>query len=172
MRLTTRVFAGFVLIASAIVLGAALASEYWGGLAPCELCLLQRWPWAAAIVVSLVVLFVGERARLDGVALLFAIVFAVSIAFAFYHVGVEQHWFAGPTACTASGATPTSLEALKAQLLATQPVRCDEPAWTFSGVSLAGWNLVASLIMLGCCIAALLHARGIRRHAGAERGLA
>ncbi|MBV9017718.1 MAG: disulfide bond formation protein B, partial [Alphaproteobacteria bacterium] len=42
MGLTTRVFAGFVLIASAIVLGTALLSEYWGGLAPCELCLLQR----------------------------------------------------------------------------------------------------------------------------------
>jgi disulfide bond formation protein DsbB len=172
MRLTTRVFAGFVLIASAIVLGAALASEYWGGLAPCELCLLQRWPWAAAIVVSLVVLFVGERARLDWIALLFAIVFAVSIVFAFYHVGVEQHWFAGPAACTAVPGGATTLEQMKQQILGTAPVLCDRPAWTLFRVSLAGWNLLASLIMLGCCLAALLHARSARRHAGAERGLA
>src|SRR5260370_1273103 len=49
MTLTTRAFAGFVLTASAAVLGTALLSQYWGGLRPGELCLLQRWPWMAAI---------------------------------------------------------------------------------------------------------------------------
>jgi len=88
MSLTTRVFAGFVLIASTVVLGTALLSEYWGGLAPCELCLVQRWPWAAAIMISLIVLLVGERAPLSWVALMFAIVFAISVVLAFYHVGV------------------------------------------------------------------------------------
>src|SRR4030081_1823138 len=103
MNLTSRVFAGFVLIASAIVLGTALASEYWGGLAPCELCLLQRWPWEAAFAISLVGLIAGSRAALPWVALALAIVFALGVTFASYHVGVEQHWFAGPSACTASG---------------------------------------------------------------------
>jgi disulfide bond formation protein DsbB len=173
MRLTTRVFAGFVLIASAVVLGAALASQYWGGLAPCELCLLQRWPWAAAIVISLVVLFVGERARLDWIAPLFAIVFAVSIAFAFYHVGVEQHWFAGPAACTAPSGGAMTLEQMKQQILGTAPVLCDRPAWTLFGVSLAGFNLLASLIMLGCCIVAWLYARSMLwRRPRAEREIA
>src|SRR5256885_2099758 len=68
MSLSTRAFAGFVLIASAIVLGTALLSQYWGGLVPCELCLLQRWPWAAAVVISLVLVLVGGRARLHWVA--------------------------------------------------------------------------------------------------------
>src|SRR5665213_1706683 len=52
MALTTRQFAGAVLVASAAVLGAALLSQYWGGLAPCELCLLQRWPWWVAIAIA------------------------------------------------------------------------------------------------------------------------
>ena len=73
MNITTRAFAGFVLIASAIVLGTTLASEYWGGLAPCELCLVQRWPWAAAITISVIVLLVGEHARLEWVALVLAL---------------------------------------------------------------------------------------------------
>src|SRR5204863_9252218 len=108
MSLSTRAFAGFVLIASALVLGTALLSQYWGGLVPCELCLLQRWPWAAAIVISLVLVLVGERARLDWVALLPGPVFATSVAFAFYHVCVEQHSFTGARACSAaSGAAPT-----------------------------------------------------------------
>jgi disulfide bond formation protein DsbB len=171
MNLTSRVFAGFVLVASAIVLGTALASEYWGGLAPCELCLLQRWPWAAAITVSVIVLLVGEHARLDWVAVVFAIVFAISVVLAFYHVGVEQHWFAGPTACTAPAGGAMTLEEMKQQILGTAPVLCDRPAWTLFGVSMAGWNLLASLIMAGCCIAALRHARDAWRRRRAEREL-
>ena len=161
MTLTTRIFAGFVLMASAVVLGTALLSEYWGGLAPCELCLMQRWPWAAAIVISLVVVLVGERAGLAWVALLLGLVFAIGVLFAFYHVGVEQHWFAGPTACTATEGGAMTLEQMKQQILGTAPVLCDRPAWTLFGVSLAGWNLLASLVMTGCCIAALLYARGL-----------
>src|SRR5947199_10134395 len=107
MVLTTRTFAGLILIASASVLGAALLSQYWGGLAPCELCLLQRWPWMAAITISLIALLAAGRPALPWLALALAAVFAVSIVFAFYHVGVEQKWFAGPTDCTArsTGAT-------------------------------------------------------------------
>src|SRR4051795_5739938 len=99
---STRAFAGFVLAASAIVLGAALTSQYWGGLVPCELCVLQRWPWAAAITISIVALFAGHRPALRWVALVLGLVFLVSVGLAFYHVGVEQHWFAGPSACTPS----------------------------------------------------------------------
>ena len=172
MTLTTRMFAGFVLMASAVVLGTALLSEYWGGLAPCELCLMQRWPWAAAIVISLVVVLVGERAGLAWVALLLGLVFAIGVVFAFYHVGVEQHWFAGPTACTASEGGAMTLEQMKQQILGTAPVLCDRPAWTLFGVSLAGWNLLASLIMTGSCIAALLQARGFSARRDIRRGTA
>ena len=172
MTLTTRVFAGFVLVASAIVLGTALLSQYWGGLAPCELCLLQRWPWAVAIVISLIVVLVGERAGLAWVALLLGLVFAIGVVFAFYHVGVEQHWFAGPTACTASETSAMTLEQMKQQILGTAPVLCDRPAWTLFGVSLAGWNLLASLLMTGCCVATLLQARGFLARRDIERGTA
>jgi disulfide bond formation protein DsbB len=98
MKLTTRAFAGFVLAASAIVLGIALLSQYWGGLAPCELCLMQRWPWGIAITISLVAVLVGARPALPWVAMVLAVVFAAGVVFAFYHVGVEQKWFAGPSA--------------------------------------------------------------------------
>jgi disulfide bond formation protein DsbB len=56
---------------------------------------------------------------------------------------------------------------MKQQILGTAPVLCDRPAWILFGVSLAGWNLLASLIMTGCCVGALLHARGAWRHARA-----
>jgi disulfide bond formation protein DsbB len=64
------------------------------------------------------------------------------------------------------------VEQLKAQLLHQQPVRCDEPAWTLWGVSMAGWNLLASLIMTGCCLAAFMQLRGPSHRAGIRRGMA
>ncbi len=150
--LDARGFAGLVLIVSAGVLGTALLSQYWGGLAPCELCLLQRWPWEAAIALALVALVAASRPALPWVALLLALIYAAGAALAFYHVGVEQHWFQGPSACTASSAGAATLEELKRQIFATQPVLCDQVQWSLFGVSLAGWNLVASLAMAALCI--------------------
>jgi disulfide bond formation protein DsbB len=159
MMLSSRVFAGFVLAASAVVLGAALLSQYWGGLAPCELCLLQRWPWAAAIALALAALILGSPPALRWMAPGLAIVFMLGAGIAFYHVGVEQHWFAGPSACTAGSGGAMTLEEMKRQILGTQPVLCDRVQWALWGVSLAGWNLVASLAMAAICFAVGLHGR-------------
>lgn len=148
---TTRSFAGFVLTASAAVLGAALLSQYWGGLAPCELCILQRWPWMAAITIALVALLAGGRPALPWVAVLLALVFAAGIVFAAYHVAVEQHWVAGPSGCSARAGGATTLEEMRRQILAAQVVRCDEVAWSLFGLSMAGWNLLASLLMAALC---------------------
>jgi disulfide bond formation protein DsbB len=167
-----RGFTAFVLAASAVVLGAALLSEHWGGLAPCELCLLQRWPWGVAIVISFVATMVGSRAAVSWVALLLAVVFAVGSALAFFHVGVERHWFAGPAACSGAATAADTVEALKAQILRQQPVRCDEVPWSFWGVSLAGWNLLASLIMTGCCVTAFRRSRTYLERPGLRRGTA
>jgi len=155
IALTTRSFAAMVLAASVAVLGGALVSQYWGGLAPCELCLLQRWPWRVAIVLAAFACLAGDRVPLTITALVFVLVFFVSAGLGFYHVGVEQHWFAGPTACTASaGITATTIEDLRRQLLAAQPVMCDQVQWSLYGISLAGWNFIASLVMAAFCAAA------------------
>ncbi|MGH7062574.1 MAG: disulfide bond formation protein B [Stellaceae bacterium] len=163
MQRVERGFPVFILVASVVVLGAALLSQYWGGLAPCELCLKERWAWTAAIVVSFVAVTTTGRSALPRVAWLLVAVFAAGSALAFYHVGVEHHWFAGPSACTAPAGAATTVEALKAQILHQQPVRCDEPAWSLWGISLAGWNLIASLIMTAVCLAFLRRLRGSRR---------
>jgi len=172
MRADPRRFPLFVLAASAAVLGSAVISQYWGGLAPCELCLLQRWPWAVAIIISLIAILVGSRAPASWLALLLATVFAVGSALAFYHVGVEKHWFAGPNACTGAATAADTVEALKARILGQMPVRCDEPAWSLWGISLAGWNLLASLVVGSGCLAVFWRLRRPRRQAGMRRGIA
>ena len=145
-----------VLVVSMALVGGALLFQYVGHLAPCELCLYQRWPYYAAIPLSLVAVLAGQRPATLGLLALCALLFIAGGVLAFYHVGVEQHWFAGPTACTSSLSAGGSIEDFTARLLATPPVRCDEVAWSLLGVSLAGWNFLASLALVVFCIAALM----------------
>jgi disulfide bond formation protein DsbB len=162
MAVTTKRFAGAVLAASVAVLGAALLSQYWGGLTPCELCLVERWPWWVAIAIAAAAWLTGDRLAPQIPALLLAIVFLVGTGLGFYHVGVEQHWFAGPSACTAGGAAATSVDALRAQLLGKQAVMCDEVQWSLLGVSLAGWNMIASAVLAAVCVETARRSRRMR----------
>jgi disulfide bond formation protein DsbB len=152
-----RLFPLLLLAASLAVIVGALLFQYLGGLQPCELCLYQRWPYFAVMALCSVVLIAGPRATRGAVALA-AGVFVVGGVLAFYHLGVEQHWFAGPASCTAPALNASSVADLRAQLLGTPPVRCDEVQWSLLGISLAGWNLVASLAL--AAVAAVGAARG------------
>lgn len=144
-----------ILLASIALVGGALLFQYVGGLQPCELCLYQRWPYYIAIVLTLAALLLGRRKATLALVALCALLFLANAALAFYHVGVEQHWFAGPSACTGTLGGAGSLADFKARLMAQQPVRCDEAQWSLIGISLAGWNLLASLALLVFSITAL-----------------
>ena len=136
-----------VLAASIAVAGGALLFQYVGGLQPCELCLAERWPYYGAIAVAGAALATGARSAVWCVGLL-ALIFLGSAALAGYHVGVEQQWIAGPTACTGGASGAKTPEELMKFLSEQQSVRCDEVQWTLAGLSLAGWNVVISLGLL------------------------
>lgn len=143
--------------ASAIALMAALGSQHLGGLAPCKLCIWQRVPHGIVIVIGLGALlwFRGPRERLALTWLAF-LVLAAGAGIAMYHTGVEQQWIAGPSSCTGLGSlnSATTIEELRAQLLAAPVVRCDEIPWSLFGVSIAGWNALASLALTVFCAVA------------------
>lgn len=136
-----------VLAVGIAVIAGALLFQYVGGLQPCELCLLERWPYYVAIPVAAAGLATGAPRPPWWVGLL-ALIFLGSAGLAAYHVGVEQQWIAGPTACTGGASGAKSAEELMKFLSQQQPVRCDEVQWSLAGVSLAGWNLVTSLGLL------------------------
>jgi disulfide bond formation protein DsbB len=119
----------------------------------------------------LIAITVGSRSTLPWVALLLSASFAVGSALALYHVGVEKHWFAGPSACTGAATAADTVETLKARILGQMPVRCDEPAWSLWGISLAGWNLLASLVMASGCLAVFCRLLRPRRRTGMRRSI-
>ncbi|HUZ75673.1 MAG TPA: disulfide bond formation protein B [Stellaceae bacterium] len=153
-----------ILLGSVAVVGGALLTQYVGGLVPCELCLLERWPYYIGIPVALLTLIAGRhRAPASIGAAVLALIFIGSSGLAFYHAGVERHWFEGPSACTASTTVATTIEQLRAQLMATQPVLCDQPQWSFHGLTLAGLNVLASLGLALLSLVALRAALSRRR---------
>jgi len=141
-----------LLLASAAVVGGALLFQYVGGIEPCELCLYQRWPYYGVIAATLIAVIAGDRRVSLAILGLAALAFLADAALAFYHVGVEQHWFAGPSACSGAPIRSGSVADMKAQLLARPAVRCDEVAWSLFGVSLAGWNFLASLALAAAAV--------------------
>lgn len=136
-----------ILVAAVVVVGAALLSQYWGGLEPCELCLLERWPYYAAILLALVALFLPSPSPARTALLLLALIFLASAALGFYHAGIEYRWFAGPSSCTSTHAAAQTFEELKAQLLNQKVVMCDQVQWSIFGISLAGFNCLVSLAL-------------------------
>lgn len=142
-RAGARGAAGLLFAVSGGLLLGALGFQFLGGLAPCEMCHWQRWAHLAVLAAAGLVLMAP---RLLPLALLAA---AGAAGLALLHVGVEQRWWEGPTRCSASLAGSGDL---MGDLLAAPLVRCDQVAWSFLSLSMAGWNLV---ITMAAVVAAL-----------------
>ena len=138
-----------IIVPPAIALGTAMVAQHGFGLPPCELCIWQRWPYAAAAVLVVPALLL-PRAAVFWLALA-ALAFAASAGVGVFHAGVEQGLWRGLESCSAIS-TPESLEALKVQIMGTQPARCDQIPFALLGLSIAGWNVVfgtlSALLML------------------------
>ncbi|WP_111733761.1 disulfide bond formation protein B [Roseovarius amoyensis] len=143
MRLT---HTSLVLIAaggSAVLLLGAFGFQHLGGLAPCKLCLWQRWPHAVAVVIGVLALMLPGRV----LPLAGALVALCSGALGLYHMGVEQGWWLGPATCSSAQPGNLSADALFEQIMAAPVVRCDEIPWQMLGLSMAGWNMVLSVAL-------------------------
>jgi disulfide bond formation protein DsbB len=141
-----------IFVISAATLAGAWFFEYGLKLAPCPLCLEQRIPYHIIIPLSLL-LTIAALVRAPRNLLLVgfaAIVIAAgcNIVLGTYHAGVEWHWWAGPADCSGPLTDLRTGGSLLDQLHAVHVVRCDEAAWRFLGLSLAGYNVLISIALL------------------------
>ncbi|MHA3916501.1 disulfide bond formation protein B [Halovulum sp. GXIMD14793] len=136
---------------SAVLFLGALGFQYLADMAPCKLCIWQRWPHGIAIVLGLLYLVAASWRPL----LIFGALAALTTAgIGVYHAGVEQHWWPGPDTCTSGPVADVSTDELFNQIMAAPLVRCDEIPWSMLGISMAGWNAIASIIFAGLWLVA------------------
>lgn len=151
---TTRGTAVTVFLVSLSSLIFALAAEHFWGVKPCVLCTYQRYVMIALLGVTVV----GFFAQLRVFRWIYALIILSGISIAGYHIGVEQHWWKGPDACSTTApvvdtkaSQADQIKAFRAKMKqqSTTIVRCDEVNWRILGVSATIWTFVLYLGMLG-----------------------
>lgn len=149
--------AAFVI--SAAMLAIAHGFQTFGGLAPCHLCLKQREVYWAALAVSAIAVLAGLTRRFGAGAprlasLILAAVFAYGAYLAAFHAGAEWKWWPAPATCSSAGAvTAADLQALLSGAARKAPA-CDQAPWRFLWLSMAGWNCLISVGLVGLSLTA------------------
>ncbi|MBC6416599.1 MAG: disulfide bond formation protein B [Rhodospirillales bacterium] len=135
------------MMTAGLALGAALVSQYGFEIYPCVLCHYQRWAQIAAGGLGLVTLLLARTDLASWIARFAALAFLAGAGIALFHVGVEAAWWQGTSGCaTPDFGSGMSREDIKSAILSAPAVACDEVAFRFLGLSMAGWNLVYSPI--------------------------
>ena len=138
------------LLSSALMLAIAHGFETFGGYQPCTLCLRQRevyWVAAAVAAAAMVAVRLPGGPRLRQLSCwVLGLIFLTGCAVAVYHAGAEWKFWPGPTTCAgaARGVSAADMNDLL-NGAKIRPPACDEAAWRFLGISMAGWNALISL---------------------------
>jgi disulfide bond formation protein DsbB len=142
-------------LAIAAVAAATLAGAWFFQLGldiqPCPLCLEQRYAYYLAVPLGLLIAFAATRGAPRSVLLTgFAVLLLAFLANAWlggYHAGVEWQFWPGPTDCSGPVVDLGSAGSLLQRLDTVKVIRCDEVQWRFLGLSLAGYNVLISLLV-------------------------
>jgi disulfide bond formation protein DsbB len=142
-------------LAIAVIAAATLAGAWFMQLVldirPCPLCLEQRYAYYLLIPLAALTALAAAKDAPRGVLLAGLAILAAAClgnaVLATYHAGVEWHFWQGPTECTGPIVNLGSAGNLLERLDTVKVVRCDEVQWKFLGLSLAGYNVLISLLM-------------------------
>ncbi|MBU6456475.1 MAG: disulfide bond formation protein B [Bradyrhizobium sp.] len=133
------------------------------GVVPCPLCLEQRYAYYLAVPLGELVAVAAARGAPRGVVLaglaLLTLAALGNAGLGAYHAGVEWKFWPGPTECTGPIGNLGSAGNLLERLDTVKVIRCDDVQWTFLGLSLAGYNVLISLLMAAVAAWGLVAAR-------------
>jgi len=122
--------------------------QFGFGYAPCELCYWTRYAYWGVIAIGLITMWFSRKPKarkfwltLTGIALL--AVLGVSV----FQVGVEQGWWHGTEACTGVSTAGMTTEQMMEAINNAPVVRCDQPAFLILGLSMAGYNIIYTVIL-------------------------
>lgn len=161
--------AALAALAVALIGAATIAGAWFFELVldirPCPLCLEQRYAYYLAIPLSGVLAFAAPRAPrqlLTAGFIVVALAMLINAGLGAYHAGVEWGWWPGPSTCSGTVADFGDASSLLGRLDTTKVIRCDTVQWRFLGLSLAGYNVLLSLLMAAIAAAGLHRLRTVR----------
>ena len=150
MILNNKLLLNGILAFSILSLSIAYFIQYVLGHKPCNLCIIERIPYIAAIILISLVFILNKYQKIISSLILIFFIFGAVVSF--YHFGIEQGFFSESLVCNLGNSQPLNKEDLLNQLKKTEIVSCKDVTFRFLGLSLATINTVISLILSGIII--------------------
>ena len=134
-----------IMLFSIFTIFAAFFIQYVLKHQPCNLCLIERIPYIAAIILISISLFFKKFEKIS--LSILSLIFFSSALIAFYHFGIEQGFIKESLVCDLnSESNDLSKESLLNQLK-VMPVSCKDITFKIFGLSLATFNIFISLVL-------------------------
>ena len=153
MILNNKLILNGILAFSILSLSIAYFIQYVLGHKPCNLCIIERIPYIAAIILISLIFILNRYQKI--ILSLILIFFLFGAVVSFYHFGIEQGFFSESLVCDLGNSQPLNKEDLLNQLKKTEIVSCKDVTFRFLGLSLATINTVISLILSGIIISVI-----------------
>ena len=150
MILNNKLLLNGILAFSILSLSIAYFIQYVLGHTPCNLCIIERIPYIAAIILISLIFILNRYQKIISSLILIFFIFGAVVSF--YHFGIEQGFFSESLVCDLGNSQPLNKEDLLNQLKKTEIVSCKDVTFRFLGLSLATINTVISLILSGIII--------------------
>ena len=150
MILNNKLLLNGILAFSILSLSIAYFIQYVLGHKPCNLCIIERIPYIAAIILISLIFILNKYQKIISILILIFFIFGAVVSF--YHFGIEQGFFSESLVCDLGNSQPLNKEDLLNQLKKTEIVSCKDVTFRFLGLSLATINTVISLILSGIMI--------------------
>ncbi len=150
MILNNKLLLNGILAFSILSLSIAYFIQYVLGHKPCNLCIIERIPYIAAIILISLIFILNRYQKIISSLILIFFIFGAVVSF--YHFGIEQGFFSESLVCDLGKSQPLNKEELLNQLKKTEIVSCKDVTFRFLGLSLATINTVISLMLSGIII--------------------
>ena len=145
MILNNKLILNGILAFSILSLSTAYFIQYVLGHKPCNLCIIERIPYIAAIILISLIFILNRYQKIISSLILVFFIFGTGVSF--YHFGIEQGFFSESLVCDLGNSQPLNKEELLNQLKKAEIVSCKDVTFRFLGLSLATINTIISLIL-------------------------
>ena len=139
-----------ILVFSILSLSIAYFIQYVLGHEPCNLCIIERIPYIAGIILISLIFILNKYQKI--ISSLILIFFTFGAVVSFYHFGIEQGFFSESLICELTNSEALNKEELLNQLKKAEIISCKDVTFRFLGLSLATINTIISIILSGIMI--------------------